>query len=58
MERDLSDIVREHDESNEGAPICCMCGKVIERIFTCEALVEQDLCSWRCWAELYGEEGL
>lgn len=57
MERDLSDIVREHDES-KGAHICCMCGEEIEMIFTCEALVEDDLCSWRCWAELFGEEGI
>jgi hypothetical protein len=57
MERDLSDIVREHEE-NEGAHICCMCGEVIDLFFTCEALVEQELCSWRCWGELFGEEGL
>lgn len=56
MERDLTDIVREHEEEDEH--ICCMCGNHIDLIFTCEALVEDDLCSWRCWQELFGEEGL
>jgi len=57
MERDLSDIVREHEESND-IHICCMCGEEIDLFFTCQALLDDDLCSWRCWRELYGEEGL
>jgi hypothetical protein len=58
MEMDLSDIVRNHEENEVPEPhTCWCCGRVIEPTFTAPALIEQDLCSWRCWAEMYGEEG-
>jgi hypothetical protein len=53
----FKDILPIPVEYVEKTGICCMCGKAIEPTFTAPVLIEQDLCSWRCWAELYGEEG-
>jgi hypothetical protein len=53
----FSDILPPLENEIEKPHTCCMCGRIIEPTFTAPALIEKDLCSWRCWAELYGEEG-
>lgn len=58
MERTINDITREHDEANdpqgdEVTKNCVICGRPLQGCL--EGWTQNDVCSGRCWGELFGE---
>lgn len=54
MERDAMDFVREAEEAKEPEEKkCVICGRPLAGCL--EGWTQNDVCSGRCWADLFGE---